>query len=584
MTATTTKKNELKVLVCSGNLGNAEPTQASMEAWIPALGACRSVTGGGDDDGFFDLISVGMQESTWKKTTKDGGSAANNAAGAAGAAPVEDEDDLEEDYQKGRLELSPGMIATKVVAGSMLDAGRDAATKAGSVLEVGRDAPDSVALRTMIRRIVGQDYVFLVEQQRGQMRLFILVRKHLRQRFSDVKVKCENTGIGHVLANKGGIVAYLTYQQSTRLCFASAHLAAHEGAAYRAARCDNLREIFQGTVVADPLPGVDATVSAHVLFLCGDLNFRTRFPEDDDGNGMEQEERVQKAMELIQAKDWETLYSYDELQQAIQRGDALTGFQTSPCLFPPTFKVEREAGFVYKKQRTPSYTDRILWKCADGLEKIVTPESYEPCGDFATSDHKPIRGAFSVKPSETVLSVDKLHLVFRGLKGFDLPAMDVDGSSDPYLKFKLVPDHRAEKASKRNLVTGAQSPAWPATGYVAKTLNPVWNEEIDLVVEGKVGADAMLFIMAFDFDTGSKDDLMGTLALNLQELLGSASSEDSSTRTIQMDRPMLKYGKECGRVQFTLEILPFDDRRKVEEKVGVLGRARKMLGLRKQQH
>ena len=50
-----------------------------------------------------------------------------------------------------------------------------------------------------------------------------------------------------------------------------------------------------------------------------------------------------------------------------------------------------------------------------------------------------------------------------------------------------------------------------------------------------------------------------------------------------MDRPMLKYGKECGRIQFTLEILPFDNPEKAEGKAGVLGQARKMLGIRKQQ-
>ena len=88
---TATKNNELKVLVCSGNLGNAEPTQASMEAWIPALGSTRGVvlstrsTSTGTDadeeeDGFFDLIAIGMQESTWKKN-KDGSN--NNNASAA---------------------------------------------------------------------------------------------------------------------------------------------------------------------------------------------------------------------------------------------------------------------------------------------------------------------------------------------------------------------------------------------------------------------------------------------------------------------------------------------------------------------
>lgn len=44
-----------------------------------------------------------------------------------------------------------------------------------------------------------------------------------------------------------------------------------------------------------------------------------------------------------------------------------------------------------------SYTDRILWKSTEGMKGLVTPTVYEPCPDFITSDHKPIRGAFTVK-------------------------------------------------------------------------------------------------------------------------------------------------------------------------------------------
>ena len=44
-----------------------------------------------------------------------------------------------------------------------------------------------------------------------------------------------------------------------------------------------------------------------------------------------------------------------------------------------------------------SYTDRILWKSSDGLGSNVTPLLYEPCPNFITSDHKPIRGAYLLK-------------------------------------------------------------------------------------------------------------------------------------------------------------------------------------------
>ena len=46
---------------------------------------------------------------------------------------------------------------------------------------------------------------------------------------------------------------------------------------------------------------------------------------------------------------------------------------------------------------THSYTDRILWKSSDGLVSNITPLLYEPCPNFITSDHKPIRGAYLLK-------------------------------------------------------------------------------------------------------------------------------------------------------------------------------------------
>lgn len=70
--------------------------------------------------------------------------------------------------------------------------------------------------------------------------------------------------------------------------------------------------------------------------------------------------------------------------------------------FTPTFKMERGPGYKYKAQRTPSYTDRILWRTGHKLGKNITPLSYEPIDDFVTSDHKPIRGAFEVQLNRRV--------------------------------------------------------------------------------------------------------------------------------------------------------------------------------------
>jgi hypothetical protein len=123
----------------------------------------------------------------------------------------------------------------------------------------------------------------------------------------------------------------------------------------------------------------------------GDLNFRTKLPDTEAGST----KHVEKTHNLL--KDWETLNKHDELAKALREKHCLVGFSTPLCWFPPTFKVLRQAGYVYNDKRSPSYTDRILYKASHRLSEKIKPLVYEPIDNFASSDHKPIRGAFEVE-------------------------------------------------------------------------------------------------------------------------------------------------------------------------------------------
>lgn len=80
---------------------------------------------------------------------------------------------------------------------------------------------------------------------RGEMRLFVFARSPLLAFVTDVECAAENTGIGRVLANKGGILIKLVVKR-TSLAFISTHLAAHEGQKFRTERNDTVREILGG--------------------------------------------------------------------------------------------------------------------------------------------------------------------------------------------------------------------------------------------------------------------------------------------------------------------------------------------------
>lgn len=256
--------------------------------------------------------------------------------------------------------------------------------------------------------------------QLGEMRL--LIYYHPKK----VKVKVEQvsykpTGKGGRLANKGGIVTQLAVagidtKTTTRLSFVTAHLEAHEGEEKYQTRIASFRDILSSTKTGAPTK-LDVMASSHFVFWMGDLNFRTRIPKVEPGS----ERHIRIAHNMAKARDWRLLNKYDELGTALRQKECLTGFRTPYCAFDPTFKVARGTRECdYHPHRSPSYTDRILFKTADQLEPNVKPILYQAIPEFTTSDHKPVRAAFSIKlnegipiasaaPTTTALSPREMH-------------------------------------------------------------------------------------------------------------------------------------------------------------------------------
>ncbi|KAG9339249.1 hypothetical protein JZ751_023946, partial [Albula glossodonta] len=108
-------------------------------------------------------------------------------------------------------------------------------------------------------------------------------------------------------------------------------------------------------------------------------------------------------------------------------------------------------------------------------------------------------------------------LIVNILKAFDLPAKDLCGSSDPYVKIYLLPDR------KRKFQTRVHR----------KTLNPTFDESFQFPVTYDELASSKLHLSVFDFDRFSRHDMIGEVILDNLFEASDLSRETSIWRDIQ---------------------------------------------------
>ncbi len=153
----------------------------------------------------------------------------------------------------------------------------------------------------------------------------------------------------------------------------------------------NLKEGGDSVALTDPH---SINVLDHdLVFWLGDLNYRI-------------DAHPSQVMEWIESRNWAQLRKHDQLIQQRKARQSFEDFQEAEISFPPTYKMARYKYDEYARgedgelKRTPSYTDRILWRtCPKNGKKppSVVALDYNSVPYVLCSDHRPVYCLLAVR-------------------------------------------------------------------------------------------------------------------------------------------------------------------------------------------
>ncbi|XP_051977792.1 phosphatidylinositol polyphosphate 5-phosphatase type IV-like [Xyrauchen texanus] len=260
------------------------------------------------------------------------------------------------------------------------------------VIGVQEGCPDRREWEIRLQETLGPYYVMLYAAAHGVLYLTVFVRRDLIWFCSEVEHATVTTRIISQIKTKGAVGVGFTFF-GTSFLFITSHFTSGDSKVYE--RILDYNKIVEALALPRNLPDTnpyrstnsDVTTRFDEVFWFGDFNFRLNKARGG----------VEEILNQVVGADMSPLLQHDQLSKEMKEGSIFKGFQEATIHFPPTYKFDIGCD-VYDtttKQRTPSYTDRIIYRNrqADDI-KVV---KYTSCSSIKTSDHRPVIGMFLVK-------------------------------------------------------------------------------------------------------------------------------------------------------------------------------------------
>lgn len=260
------------------------------------------------------------------------------------------------------------------------------------VVGVQEGCSDRREWETRLQETLGPRYVLLSSAAHGVLYMSLFIRRDLIWFCSEVECSTVTTRIVSQIKTKGALGVSFTFF-GTSFLFITSHFTSGDGKV--AERLLDYTRTVQALALPRNVPdtnpyqssAADVTTRFDEVFWFGDFNFRL------SGGRVAVEAALRQDLEV----DVGALLQQDQLTREMEKGSIFKGFQEPDIHFLPSYKFDigKDTYDSSSKHRTPSYTDRVLYKSRHKGD--IRPVRYSSCTAIRTSDHRPVYGLFRVK-------------------------------------------------------------------------------------------------------------------------------------------------------------------------------------------